>query len=106
MNGEYLRKIDPAALGGVFFKWAEDTGNLEKIKNWDKNLAGKVIEMEHENFKLLKEVPGLIDFFFNDSVEYTAEALGKTLKADTAKMVLEESAAQFEKPAGFFIYCP
>ncbi len=101
MNGEYLRKIDPAALGGVFFKWAEDTGNLEKIKNWDKNLAGKVIEMEHEKFKLLKEVPGLIDFFFNDSVEYTAEALGKTLKADTAKMVLEESAARLKNQQDF-----
>jgi glutamyl-tRNA synthetase len=101
MNGEYLRKIEPSKLGDVFFKWAEATGNSDKIAGWDRELAKKIIEMEHEKFKLLKEIPGLIDFFFKDGVEYNPEAVEKTLKAETAKMVLTESALRLKDQAQF-----
>jgi len=101
MNGEYLRKIEPSKLAEVFFKWIEVTGNSDKIKHWDRELAKKIIEMEHEKFKLLKEVPGLIDFFFRDGVEYDDEAVNKTLKAETAKMALETCAQRLKSQVQF-----
>jgi nondiscriminating glutamyl-tRNA synthetase len=101
MNGEYLRKIEPSKLADVFFRWAEATGNSDKIKHWDRELAKKVIEMEHEKFKLLTEVPDLIDFFFRDGVEYMPEAVEKTLKAESAKMVLTESSVRLGGLARF-----
>jgi len=105
MTGEYIRKIEPAKLGDKFFQWAEATGNSDKVKNWDRNLASKIIESEHEKFKLFKEIPGLIDFFFNDSVEYIPEAVDKTLKNETAKMVLTETAVRL-KDFGDFMAAP
>ena len=101
MNGEYIRKIEPAALAGMFFKWAEATGNADKIKNWDRTIASKIIETEHEKFKLFKEVPGLIDFFFTDSVEYIPEAVEKTFKNETAKLVLKETSVRLKDLGDF-----
>jgi len=101
MTGEYIRKIEPAKLGDKFFQWAAATGNSDKVKNWDRNLASKIIESEHEKFKLFKEIPGLIDFFFNDCVEYIPEAVDKTLKNETAKMVLTETVTRLKDFSDF-----
>jgi nondiscriminating glutamyl-tRNA synthetase len=101
LNGEYARKLPPEKLAADFFTWAAETGVGEKIAHWDRPLAEKIIAMEHEKFKIFKEVPELIDFFFRDSVEYTPDASGKTLKTETAKMVLEESAERLKNQPDF-----
>ncbi|MBN1822833.1 MAG: glutamate--tRNA ligase [Endomicrobiales bacterium] len=101
MNGEYMRKIEPSKLPDAFYKWAEETGSGDKVKGWDRALASKIIEMEREKFRLFSEVPGLIDFFFADSVEYKPEAVDKTLKAPTAKVVIEESAKKLKEHDDF-----
>jgi len=101
MNGEYLRKIEPELLPDVFFKWADQAGLSEKISHWDRAVAGKIIALEHEKFKLLGEVPSLIDFFFRDSVEYTEENVKKALAAETAKMILEESVSRLKAITDF-----
>lgn len=101
MNGEYIRKTGGEKLPDVFFKWAAETGMAEKIKGWDRALLSNVLTMEFEKVKLLKDVPGLVDFFFADNVEYTPEAVEKTLKTATAKMVLEEGAARLRDLADF-----
>ena len=92
MNGEYIRKKPPAELISLFFEWLKVTKQEEKIKGWDRPLIEKTITLEQEKIKLLKEIPGLIDFFFTDAVEYKEEAVGKVFKQESAKMVLEESA--------------
>jgi nondiscriminating glutamyl-tRNA synthetase len=88
MNGEYIRKTGGEKLPDVFFKWAGETGMAGQMKGWDKALLSKILTMEFEKVKLLKDVPGLVDFFFVDNVEYNPEAVQKTLKTDTAQKVL------------------
>ena len=93
MNGEYVRSMAAAELVKRFFAWAEKTPTKDKIAAWDRSLMEKVIIMEHEKIKLLKDVCGLIDFFFSENVEYAPEAVAKVLKTPTALEVLKESAA-------------
>jgi glutamyl-tRNA synthetase len=101
MNGEYVRRAGGEKLPEIFFKWAEETGNAGKIKGWDKALLSRILTMEFEKVKLLKDVPALVDFFFTDNVEYNPEAVEKVLKTPTAKQVLEEGSARLKEAADF-----
>ena len=91
MNGEYVRKAGGEKLFEMFESWASETKNT-KVPGWDKALLKRLIISEFEKVKLLKDIPDLFDFFFNDNIEYNPEAVSKVLKAGTAKMVLEESS--------------
>ena len=101
MNGEYIRKTGAEKLPEVFFKWAEETGSAELIKGWDKALLTLIVSVEFEKVKLLKDVPGLVDFFFVDNVEYSPEAVEKVLKKPEAKQVLEAALLKLQPQADF-----
>ncbi|MHB9154501.1 MAG: glutamate--tRNA ligase, partial [Endomicrobiales bacterium] len=101
MNGEYIRKQDPAELTRIFLSWMQETGQLDRIQGWDRARIGQVITLERDKIKLLKDIPGLIDFFFTDNVEYREDAVNKVLKTPTAKAVLEESLARLEQQSDF-----
>jgi len=101
MNGEYIRRTGGEKLPEVFFKWAAETGSADKIKGWDKALLIRILTMEFEKVKLLKDVPGLVDFFFTDNVEYNPEAVEKVLKTPTAKQVIEEGSAKLKDAPDF-----
>jgi len=58
------------------------------FKTWNEEVLDKAVAMEHEKAKTLKDIPGLIDIFFVDKVEYLPEAVEKVFKAQTAKDVL------------------
>lgn len=88
MNGEYVRRAGGDKLPDIYFKWAQETGQGDKTKGWDKALMSRILTTEFEKVKLLKDVPGLVDFFFTDNVEYNPEAVQKTLKTDVAQKVL------------------
>ncbi|MCB4791357.1 MAG: glutamate--tRNA ligase [Elusimicrobia bacterium] len=92
MNGEYIRQLSPENLKENFYSWLGKNPEVQaKISSWDRNLIDRLIVMEQEKIKLLKDIPGLIDIFFVDAVEYQPEAVEKVLKKDSAKMVLEEN---------------
>jgi glutamyl-tRNA synthetase len=102
MNGEYMRKLPAGELSKRFYFWVSKKNDVqEKIKGWDRKLVDETIKLEHEKFQLLKDIPGRIDIFFVENVEYMPEAVNKVLKKDTAKMVLEESLKRLENHSGF-----
>jgi len=83
MNGEYLRKTPVSeliALAKPFF----DAAGLKP--NGGPSLE-KTVALEHEKFKLLTEIPSLVDFFYKP-VEITPKAMDKVLRAPGAKDVL------------------
>ena len=47
----------------------------------------EIVALEQEKYKLLAEVPKLIEFFFKDAL-YDDEAVNKTLKNPNAKTIL------------------
>lgn len=83
MNGEYIRQTPLDQLVELSRPF------LEKAGLW--NLPGpdlkKVLSLEHEKFKLLSEIPRLIEFFYKP-VEFDPKAFEKVLKAPGAKDVL------------------
>jgi glutamyl-tRNA synthetase len=101
MNGEYIRMKAPGELVERFYGWIQATGREAMIQGWDRALVAKTITLEQEKVKLLSEIPGRIDFFFTDKVEYKPEAVDKVLKTDTAKTVLEKAVAGLEQQADF-----
>ncbi|MBI4056513.1 MAG: glutamate--tRNA ligase [Elusimicrobia bacterium] len=84
MNGEYLRKLNPEELlsrAKPFLEpqpWFQTRSDGEVLK---------AVTLEREKYKLLSEVPHLVDFFFKE-VEYDPEAVQKVLQAPGASDVL------------------
>ncbi len=83
MNGEYLRQTkvdDLIKLAEPFLAKAGLAGKPgPELK--------KTVALEHEKFKLLSDVPALVDFFYKP-VEFDPKAFDKVLKAPGAKDVL------------------
>ena len=52
--------------------------------------------LEHENYVLLSETPGLVDVFVNDNVVFDAESVEKVLRKEGAKLVLEKILGRFQ----------
>lgn len=101
MNGEYIRKKPVPELTAAFLDWMKITGQYDRVKDWDKALLEKVIGLEHDKIKLLKDAYGLVDFFFTDKVEYSQDAVKKVFTTPTAKQVLEESLLRLERQDDF-----
>lgn len=97
MNGEHIRIAGGEKLPETFLNWVDATNNQDKIQNWDKELLKKLLTMEFEKVKLLKDVPELFSFFFDDNYEYDPKAVEKVFKKDTAKIVLEKAIEKFSE---------
>lgn len=93
MNGEYIRKKSDQEIFELFLDWINWTKQDKLIDGWDRDLLKKAIALEHEKIKLLKDIPGLVDFFFKD-LSFDQTAVDKILlsdtKKDSAKKVLQE----------------
>lgn len=83
MNGEYIRQTKIEDLVELAKPFLEKAG-LWGAKGPD---LKRVIALEHEKFKLLSEIPRLIEFFYKP-VEFDPKAFEKVLKAPGAKEVL------------------
>jgi len=87
MNGEYIRQTPVAELVKLAMPFLEKAGLV--------GLPGpaleKVVALEHEKFKLLSEIPTLIEFFYKPVV-FDPKAFDKVLKAPGAKQVLLDMA--------------
>ena len=85
MNGDYIRQLSPKELYDAAKPFIDEAGIAKDI---DEEALTKVILLEQEKYKTLKEIPGLIEFFFNP-VKYEEEAINKVFKAPTAKQAIE-----------------
>ncbi|MDD4003850.1 MAG: glutamate--tRNA ligase [Elusimicrobiaceae bacterium] len=98
MNGEYIRKM-PAdelarrALPFLTKAGVDVSGDREKLV--------KIVAIEQEKYKLLTEIPPLVDFFFTEQVEFDPESVEKVLKKPGAKAVLRGIAAVYGQQADF-----
>ncbi len=83
MNGEYIRQTPVKELIELAKPF------LEKAGLWGAKgpALETVIKLEHEKFKLLSEIPPLIEFFYKPVV-FDQKAFDKVLKAPGAKDVL------------------
>jgi glutamyl-tRNA synthetase len=88
MNGEYIRQTPVAELVKLAMPFIEKAGLAGKPGP----ALEKTIALEHEKFKLLSEIPRLIEFFYKP-VEFDPKAFEKVLKAPGVKQVLEDLAA-------------
>lgn len=104
MNGEYIRNKSAEEVYNLFIDWIQWTKQNALIDGWDRDLLKKAISLEHEKIKLLKDIPGLVDFFFKDIV-YDEQAVNKVLLSDTkkesSKVVLEECLKRLPNQADF-----
>ncbi len=100
MNGEYIRQTPVAELVKLAMPFIEKAGLVGKPGP----SFEKVVALEHEKFKLLSEIPALIEFFYNPVV-FDQKAFDKVLKAPGAKEVLLgladalQACAPFEEKA-------
>ena len=85
MNGDYIRQLSPKELYDAAKPFIDEAGIAKGI---DEETLTKVILLEQEKYKTLKEIPGLIEFFFNP-VKYDEEAINKVFKTPTAKQAIE-----------------
>jgi glutamyl/glutaminyl-tRNA synthetase len=93
MNGEYLRAMTPEQLFAAAKPFIDEAGIA---KNANEEFLKKVILLEQEKYKTLKEIPDLISFFFTDEVKFDEQAVNKVFKQDTAKKALETIKAKYE----------
>jgi glutamyl-tRNA synthetase len=85
MNGEYIRKMTPEQLyeqASPFIKNAGVTG--------DERLLRRVVALEQEKYKLLGDIPGLVDFFFKDEIVFDEKSVEKVLKKPGAKKIVSD----------------
>ncbi|MDR0734141.1 MAG: glutamate--tRNA ligase, partial [Elusimicrobiota bacterium] len=98
MNGEYLRAMSTEQLYAAAKPFIDEAG---AAKGADEEYLKKVIALEQEKYKTLKEIPDLISFFFTDKVQFEQEAVNKVLKQESAKQALEAAIAKYSALADF-----
>lgn len=96
MNGEYLREMPVPEL----IKQAKPFLEASGLKVNGGPSLEKTVALEHEKFKLLSEIPTLVDFFYKP-VEYTPKAMDKVLRQPGVKDVLLGLADDLAKAEPF-----
>jgi glutamyl-tRNA synthetase len=107
INGEKIRSKTPNQICELFIDWLGYINNKSLIKGWDISLLIKVIFLEIDKIKLLKDIPNLVDFFFmkDENLDYKVEAIGTILNSQeskiSAQLVLTESIERFIRQENF-----
>ncbi|MEK7383069.1 MAG: glutamate--tRNA ligase [Elusimicrobiota bacterium] len=96
MNGEYIRQTQIDQLITLAMPFLEKAG-LVGLPGPD---FKKTVALEQEKFKLLSEIPTLIEFFYKP-VQFTQKAMDKVLKAPGVKQVLLDLADLLKDLAPF-----
>jgi len=101
MNGEYIRKLP---IDDLISKTEEITGKIvDKKDKKNYNYITSAVKLEQEKIKTLTDIPYLIEFFVNDEVKYSPEAVKKTLSVPDIKQFLTELTAKIESIAEFTV---
>ncbi|NLO92044.1 MAG: glutamate--tRNA ligase [Elusimicrobia bacterium] len=92
MNGEYIRLLSKEQLLERALPYLQEAGVGTGV---DKDLLCKIVALEQEKYKLLAEIPKLVDFFFLPEPVYDPKAVEKVLKKPEAPKVLEAMARRY-----------
>jgi len=84
MNGEYIRMLSREKLFSMSLPFLEKKGL--KVQKNERNI--EIVALQQEKYKLLEDVPYLVEFFYRD-VEYASDAVEKVLKKPRARAILE-----------------
>lgn len=84
MNGEYIRKMPVKELVKRAMPFLEKAGINADAENLE-----NIVELEHEKYKNLAEIPNLISFFYTEDFGYDQASVEKVLHKPEAKSVLE-----------------
>jgi len=116
MNGEYLRKLSKKELYELALPYLKESG-LDL--SFPKAPLEEIVYLEYEKYKVLKEIPQLLSFFFKEKIDYDEKAVTEVLKKpDTAKILsavkenylaisefkeknIEEETRKFSKQNGY-----
>ena len=85
MNGEYIRKMTKEELYESALPFIRDAGIDLSKASVD---PVEIVAIEQEKYKLLSDIPKLIDFFFQDDVIYDVDSFEKVLKKNGVKEIL------------------
>lgn len=86
MNAEYIRATPVSELTDMAMPFIKEAG--VDVSKTDRKKLEEIIQLEHDKYRRLTEVPGLIKFFFS-SPEYDPAAIEKVFSKDTARPALE-----------------
>ncbi len=85
MNGEYIRKMSKDELYNYALPFLKEAGiDISNAKADPRD----IIAIEQEKYKLLSDIPKLIDFFFTDDVVFDKDSFDKILKKPEVKDIL------------------
>lgn len=102
MNGEYIRKADLKKLTKQTIPFLQEKGLVPK--ELDKNISAyieRVVALEQERLKTLRDVTELADLFFVDKIRFDEEAFKKILKQDYVPDLLKELRVKLEALSSF-----
>jgi glutamyl-tRNA synthetase len=94
MNGHYLRQCPVERLTDLAQPHLRAAGLLSGDPRYDRHAydeytyVQQVIGLEQGKVKTLAEIPGRVDFFFREDIEYEPEAVAKWLAAPNAAELL------------------
>ena len=85
MNGEYIRKTTKEQLLELAMPYLKEAGLNTAAARVP---AADIVALGHDKYKLLSEIPGLLEFFFAP-VKYDAQAVEKVLKKPEVPGILD-----------------
>ncbi len=102
MNGVYIRALSPEDFSRLALPFL-DKGLPPQVKRpLSIDYVNRILPLVQGRARKLVEVPDLTDFFFTDSLEYTAELLiAKKMDRESTLKALETSLQRLEAVSGF-----
>ena len=88
LNGEYIRQLTQEQLYEQALPFLKAAG--VGIGPDDAKQLLRVVALEQEKYKLLGDIPALVDFFFKDELVFDAESVEKVLKKPGAKKIVSD----------------
>lgn len=98
MNGEYIRQLSQDQLLERAMPYLQEAGVGVGI---EKERLKKIVALEQEKYKLLAEIPKLVDFFFLPELVFDPKAVEKVLRKPEAVQVLEAMSKKYSALADF-----
>lgn len=98
MNGEYIRKMTKYELFEAALPFIKDA-NIDLSKAPTDPVD--IVAIEQEKYKLLTDIPKLIDFFFIDDVLYDEQSFNKVLKKEGVREILIGIKSVYERLSNF-----
>jgi glutamyl/glutaminyl-tRNA synthetase len=98
MNGEYIRMLPAKELKELAMPFIKNAAIEPDVSD---DILTEIIALEQEKYKLLSEIPGLIDFFFADTIKFDSKGVEKFFKKAGVRQVLAEVKLCYDKLGNF-----